>query len=914
MNRRAQGAFEYILLLAGVLLVVILAFVILRGGILTQANTQIAGSLETFAQLTTACNEFSELALDPAGATANLTLCQIVASAETVVILRSTPITFNGSTDSAPNMTFRVSGMSSIIELNVTAKTGAPLNMSEGNHCVDVYYGPHRIVYNLCGYLNYYNASWSQTSEAEFSGGTYENVTITDVVGSATLDFSNNNWYFSSAQSRPDARYEHNFLFDPVKNVSILFGGRTPDLKYLFNDTWWYNSTSNLWTDKTSTPAPSNRYGSAFAYDSVNGVFILFGGNQSYLGYSNETWSYNTTTNTWALLNPATAPSPRVDSAMTYDSGNGTFLLFGGYNGTNRFNETWEYNATANTWTNRNPPAAPEGRFLFDMAYDPVANLAVLFGGSSTLGGYQSDTWVYNATDNNWTKRTPNPAPGGHQQHAMTYDSATSLILLFGGQNSTGSLNDLWAYNTSANTWTQLTPASSPAIRYSQKIAYDSNHQVTVLFGGYGNDPGNWHLYNYTSNSWTEQPALTPLPSRSSGMSYDPVHKVVVLFGGYTKLRASGETWLFNPLLGNWTRASTTGPTRRHQTRMVYDPQLGKHVLFGGYNGTYVNDTWTYDVTTNTWTEVTPATSPPARNSHGMAYDSLRHRTILFGGGFGGGNYFNDTWAYNSTANTWTNLNPSVAPSKRSGGVMMYDPATDLMIYVSGYNGTLKFNETWAYNATANTWSPRAELGFDSIAYTTGTLPEGYFDSGRNLTIFFPTPGDQTADWSNITWAYNSTADTWSQIYLSNPLTGRHAFSPAFSTDLNQGVIYGGRIENGSFVYYGETWLFGRAYNSTGTLASSVFDAGANANWHSMSWSQTLSTGGSITLQGRGCANPDCSDGVYSAPASCGLATCNTALTETGKRYFQWKATLSTSLNITTPTLEEVNVQFGYTP
>ena len=41
MSRKAQGAFEYILLLAGVLLIVVLAIIILRGSVLTTANAQI---------------------------------------------------------------------------------------------------------------------------------------------------------------------------------------------------------------------------------------------------------------------------------------------------------------------------------------------------------------------------------------------------------------------------------------------------------------------------------------------------------------------------------------------------------------------------------------------------------------------------------------------------------------------------------------------------------------------------------------------------------------------------------------------------------------------------------------------------------------------------------------------------------
>lgn len=51
MRKRAQGAFEYILLLAGVLLVVVLAIVILRSSVLPAAQQQVGNNTETVRQV-----------------------------------------------------------------------------------------------------------------------------------------------------------------------------------------------------------------------------------------------------------------------------------------------------------------------------------------------------------------------------------------------------------------------------------------------------------------------------------------------------------------------------------------------------------------------------------------------------------------------------------------------------------------------------------------------------------------------------------------------------------------------------------------------------------------------------------------------------------------------------------------------
>jgi hypothetical protein len=77
---------------------------------------------------------------------------------------------------------------------------------------------------------------------------------------------------------------------------------------------------------------------------------------------------------------------------------------------------------------------------------------------------------------------------------------------------------------------------------------------------------------------------------------------------------------------------------------MAYDPATGDMVLFGGgSNSGLLNDTWTWDGTT--WTQQSPATSPPARYLASMAYDPATGDMVLFGGA-GNSGFLNDTWTY----------------------------------------------------------------------------------------------------------------------------------------------------------------------------------------------------------------------------------------------------------------------------
>jgi len=125
---------------------------------------------------------------------------------------------------------------------------------------------------------------------------------------------------------------------------------------------------------------------------------------------------------------------------------------------------------------------------------------------------------------------------------------------------------------------------------------------------------------------------------------------------------------------------------------MVYDSATGKVILFGGrelVNGAstslgFLNDTWAYDPTANTWTNLNPSGDlPPARNGHSMVYDSATGKVILFGGF--GIDIHNDTWAYDPTANTWTNLKPTgELPSGRHFSSAVYDSGTGQVILFGG--------------------------------------------------------------------------------------------------------------------------------------------------------------------------------------------------------------------------------------
>ncbi len=116
------------------------------------------------------------------------------------------------------------------------------------------------------------------------------------------------------------------------------------------------------------------------------------------------------------------------------------------------------------------------------MAYDSARNVCVLFGGNSD-GGLQGDTWEWDGTT--WMQRSPGAPPSARYLPAMAYDSARGVTVLFGGYRG-GFMGDTWEWD--GTNWTQRTPATTPGQRYAHAIAYDSARSMTVLFGGHADD------------------------------------------------------------------------------------------------------------------------------------------------------------------------------------------------------------------------------------------------------------------------------------------------------------------------------------------------------------------------------------------------------------------------------------------
>jgi len=309
-----------------------------------------------------------------------------------------------------------------------------------------------------------------------------------------------------------------------------------------------------------------------------------------------------------------------------------------------------------------------------------------------------------------------------------------------------------------------------PEARGAHSMVFDPYNGVAMIFGGTSlaggiHALGDTWVYSYTSNKWTEL-ALSPSPpSRSNhAMVYCNATNEIILYGGMT----SSDTWSFNCDTQTWSEVSTTtNPGIHHSLGLAYDPQENAVILFGGFgeDGWERDDTWKFDCSTREWTELFPPTAPLARYGHVMVYDESINQILLTSGNTATQGHQHDTWVYNTTANTWTELIPTGVPDRLKWPSMTYDSINQKCILFGGQIGDYSVNRTWIYDAQLNTWQRRYPDVAPGSRINTGLA----FDSVNGVTILFGgfvIDGVQYDD----TWTYSYESNEW--IEMGSESTG----------------------------------------------------------------------------------------------------------------------------------------------
>jgi len=344
------------------------------------------------------------------------------------------------------------------------------------------------------------------TSDTDFTGLNLTNVGITGTGADAyaSLHKGAENWFITNATGNIPATTWGDMVYDSRRKKFVYYDGNTREYDPALNQ-WTLISTVN------SPPTNAAGYGwlgaSHMTYDPDRGKVVMF-------SYNGQTWEYDST-NGWVNRNPQfinKIDTSRFKEALVYNTNLRKVVLVGGaanpgvtyaYSGFTLYDESWMYDPLRNSWepvlfNNTNPPAS-KGFFsskedqtiaFFDQYNDKV----VIPAGGGYSYNDPASTFKFGAGDWLWSSQAAN-TPNRMYQTALAYDSDNNRAILYGGSKDDVGQTQTWAYNSTSSTWQQLTTVNTPP-GGGGPMAYDSLNKRMIFIGG-----GTWSFGNNYSPS-----------------------------------------------------------------------------------------------------------------------------------------------------------------------------------------------------------------------------------------------------------------------------------------------------------------------------------------------------------------------------------------------------------------------------
>lgn len=262
-----------------------------------------------------------------------------------------------------------------------------------------------------------------------------------------------------------------------------------------------------------------------------------------------------------------------------------------------------------------------------------------------------------------------------------------------------------------------------PPARFGHTLVFDSRRQRLLLFGGQASGFFNdtW-AFDLQSSRWNRLAESSGAPSRRYGHSaiYDAARDRMIVSHGFTDSGRFDDTWALDLAANTWRDISPPSgrPLRRCLHHAVYDAERAQMLLYGGCASGFgpcpLGDLWSFDLTTQRWSEVTTQARPPAREHYGLGFDSVRGRMLLFGGS--GNALLDDTWEFDPRERLWREATISgPRPSARSRHQGVFAEGRGVTFFFGGSTASASTNELWMLGP-AFILPPRPAFSLDGIS------------------------------------------------------------------------------------------------------------------------------------------------------------------------------------------------------
>jgi len=532
-----------------------------------------------------------------------------------------------------------------------------------------------------------YPAAVSFNEQVYIHGGVFQFLYLSDFwVWEDSLDTLSPNWKKIVAVGTPSARSSH-AMFVSQDNMVILFGGVTEQSNYL-GDTHAYSTTKKKWKKLEYQTQPGPR-SNAFIATLDNKCTLLYGGysetgstyddlwmfcnctsgwekvqqkpNHSSLDYGEEGQKYGKEcdgeckevlpTNQTMMLS---LPGPRA-SGSSVAIGNDMYI----YGGSNFDFNVWIFRWSTHTWSFFDNSTVNPGERL-DAPAVTISNAygtaIVMFGGNTRSSRIEADypLWVFDLKTLEWSPMAPPLTPSPRRQ--LTAIAMQGLLIMFGGRTDVLVSDTLWGLSLQ-NVWYNLNVQSTGQnsscwpVLFGHSASCTTDQSEMFVFGGKSPDEVTNDILMYTrkDNLWhtlfngTQYSGNYSIPEPRLFHSSVFIGEDLYIFGGQIERvgyppAVLNELWKWSNRTMTWTQLRSNSSDLVPVPRIFHSAVAVDHLMFvyGGKSavssirGSVLNDTWIYDTTANSWFQVVTDTVPMPRFGH--AHALVGNKWIIFWG------------------------------------------------------------------------------------------------------------------------------------------------------------------------------------------------------------------------------------------------------------------------------------------
>ncbi len=693
----------------------------------------------------------------------------------------------------------------------------------------------------------------------------------------------------SPAGGGPTARSAHSAVYDPATNRMVVFGGRngaSGDLAdlWVLSDA---NGTGGVPAWEQLSPAsgvPSARSGHTAIYDEITGAMLVFGGVTS-AGPASEAWRLADATGlgealAWTqLVPPGPEPSPRHQHVAVYDRSTDRMLVFGGVTDAGGTADVWALGGalpvpgnTPPTVTITGPPpgtTVPEGAtvtFTATASDDGGVNVVLLW--FSDLDGQIGSGPVFSTSALSAGTHTVTlvaiDAFGAETVQTITVTVTPNAALPASGwlalTATAGAFHDL-----GANEWRRANPAGrvvyqsavhptdasqpdrclytvtrpEPVTRtYSGLVA--GGGRVFNFGGGHTSHPGNdVDLYDPASNRWEEQyppecptngsdeaqsiagtggsvPYPTPLGRpyiqetfRQCAWDSGRQQFVCVLTSG---------TWTYSMTTRTWTRLRFGTESPRWWTGLggvVYDKAADRVLAFiTGHIDPTQRGVYALHPATNQWSYRGPFPSLWADRTPIVAYNPDAGESLVHVLTYG-------LWRYRFATHTWTQVTGVPSSVQFAEQNFDYDTLNERFVFLIGPIYDVRPTAVWTWDPATGIWEkqPTPALEPPPYLYASGN-ERGHFvyEATANVfvyvesqTMYCALGGSWSCGGNTITWAYRLAGGA-----PPPAIAARRGHTVVYDEAKGRAIVFGGEACSSGCPSLGDVWVLAKATGATG--------------------------------------------------------------------------------------------------